>query len=306
MKKRILAVFLAAAALACSLSACGGATTQTSAPSDETTPSSGAPHANELNVGIAQDLDDSLDPYQMTAAGTREVMFNVFEGLVKPDSSGNYVNAVASDVSISEDGLTYVFTLRDNVVFHNGATCTPDDVLYSFETCAATSVNSAVMEALSAVASMTVEGDTLTMVLSAPNSDFLSYVASVYIVPAGYTEQATQPVGTGPFKFVSRSVQENIILEKHDEYYGEPAHLDKVTYKIYEDNTALFTALDAGALDLVAHLTIDQVNNLSNGYQVLEGTMNLVQALYLNNAVEPFNDVRVRQALCELRAGQQA
>ena len=274
MKKRILAVFLAAAALACSLSACGGATTQTTAPSDETTPSSGAPHANELNVGIAQDLDDSLDPYQMTAAGTREVMFNVFEGLVKPDSSGN------------------------NVVFHNGAACTPDDVLYSFETCAATSVNSAVVEALSAVASMTVEGDTLTMVLSAPNSDFLSYVASVYIVPAGYTEQATQPVGTGPFKFVSRSVQENIILEKHDEYYGEPAHLDKVTYKIYEDNTALFTALDAGALDLVAHLTIDQVNNLSNGYQVLEGTMNLVQAIYLNNAVEPFTDERVRQALC--------
>ena len=298
MKKRILAVFLAAAALTCSLSACGGATTQTTTPSDETTPSSGAPHANELTVGIAQDLDDSLDPYQMTAAGTREVMFNVFEGLVKPDSSGNYINAVASDVSISEDGLTYVFTLRDNVVFHNGAACTPDDVLYSFETCAATSVNSAVVEALSAVASMTVEGNTLTMTLSAPNPDFLSYVASVYIVPAGYTEQATQPVGTGPFKFVSRSVQENIILEKHDEYYGEPAHLDKVTYKIYEDNTALFTALDSGALDLVAHLTIDQVNNLSNGYQVLEGTMNLVQALYLNNAVEPFNNEKVRQALC--------
>ena len=78
MKKRILAVFLAAAALACSLSACGGATTQTPTPSDETTPSSGAAHANELTVGIAQDLDDSLDPYQMTAAGTREVMFNVF------------------------------------------------------------------------------------------------------------------------------------------------------------------------------------------------------------------------------------
>ena len=246
MKKRILAVFLAAAALACSLSACGGATTQTTAPSDETTPSSGAPHANELNVGIAQDLDDSLDPYQMTAAGTREVMFNVFEGLVKPDSSGNYVNAVASDVSVSEDGLTYVFTLRDNVVFHNGAACTPDDVLYSFETCAATSVTSAVVEALSAVTSMTADGNQITMVLSAPNSDFLSYVASVYIVPAGYTEQATQPVGTGPFKFVSRSVQENIILEKHDEYYGEPAHLDKVTYKIYEDNTALFTALSDG------------------------------------------------------------
>ena len=298
MKKRILAVFLAAAALTCSLSACGGATTQTTAPSDETTPSSGGDHGNEIAVGIAQDLDNSLDPYQMTAAGTREVMFNVFEGLVKPDSSGNYVNAVASDVSISEDGLTYTFTLRDGVVFHNGETCTTEDVLYSFETCAATSWTSAVVEALSAVTDLRAEGNQVIVTLNAPNPDFLSYVSSVSIVPAGYDQQATQPVGTGPFKFVSRSVQENIILERHEDYYGTPAYLDRVTYRIYEDSNALFTALNSGALDLVAHLTSDQVSNLTNGYEVLEGTMNLVQALYLNNAVEPFNDVRVRQALC--------
>ena len=298
MKKRILAVFLAAAALTCSLSACGGATTQTTAPSDETTPSSGEPHGNEITVGIAQDLESSLDPYQMTAAGTREVMFNVFEGLVKPDSSGNYVNAVASDVSISEDGLTYTFTLRDGVVFHHGETCTTEDVLYSFETCAATSWTSAVVEALSAVTDLRAEGNQVIVTLNAPNPDFLSYVSSVSIVPAGYDQQATQPVGTGPFKFVSRSVQENIILERHEDYYGTPAYLDRVTYRIYEDSNALFTALNSGALDLVAHLTSDQVSNLTNGYEVLEGTMNLVQALYLNHAVEPFNDVRVRQALC--------
>lgn len=298
MKKRILAVFLAAAALTCSLSACGGATTQTTAPSDETTPSSGEPHGNEITVGIAQDLESSLDPYQMTAAGTREVMFNVFEGLVKPDSSGNYVNAVASDVSISEDGLTYTFTLRDGVVFHNGETCTTEDVLYSFETCAATSWTSAVVEALSAATDLRAEGNQVIVTLNAPNPDFLSYVSSVSIVPAGYDQQATQPVGTGPFKFVSRSVQENIILERHEDYYGTPAYLDRVTYRIYEDSNALFTALNSGALDLVAHLTSDQVSNLTNGYEVLEGTMNLVQALYLNHAVEPFNDVRVRQALC--------
>ena len=91
----------------------------------------------------------------------------------------------------------------------------------------------------------------------------------MYILPKDYTEQSTAPVGTGPFRFVSRSVQENFILERNEDYYGEKAKLDKVTYKIYEDNNALFTALNSGALDLVAHLTIDQVNNLSNGYNVL-------------------------------------
>ncbi len=298
MKKRILAVFLAVACLSCLLSGCGEATKPTPTPSDETTPSSGPSQVNEITVGIAQDLDDSLDPYLMTAAGTREVMFNVFEGLVKPDSDGNYVCAVASDYTISDDALTYTFTIRDGVVFHNGKACTIEDILYSFETCAATSVTSAVVTALSAVTDMAVDGNQIAITLSAPNSDFLSYVASVYIVPADYDKQITQPVGTGPFKYVSRSIQENVILGKHEEYYGQPAHLDRVTYKIYGDASAMFTALNGGALDLVAHLTTEQVNNLTNGYEVLESTMNLVQAIYLNNAVAPFDNEKVRQAMC--------
>ena len=298
MKKRILAVFLAAAALAGSLCACGGATNQAGASSDGTTDSSGAAHANEITVGIAQDLDNSLDPYVSTAAGTREVMINVFEGLVKPDSDGNFVPAVAYDYEVSEDGLTYSFTLRKDVVFHNGDACTMDDVIYSFETCAATSVYSNVVAALSAIVDTAVDGNVVSFTLAEPNSDFLSAVSSVYILPKDYADQATQPIGTGPFKYVSRSVQENFILERHDAYYGDGAKVERVTYKIYEDSTALFNALDSGALDLVAHLTMDQVNNLSNGYTVLEGTMNLVQAIYLNNAVAPFDNELVRQAMC--------
>lgn len=298
MKKTIFAVFLAATVLAGALCGCAGATNQTDASSDGTTDSSGNARGNSITVGIAQDLDNSLDPYVSTAAGTREVMFNVFEGLVKPDSEGNFVEAVASSVDISPDGLVYAFTLRDGVVFHNGTVCTTDDVLYSFETCAATSVYANVVAALSAIVETKVEGNVISFTLAEPNSDFLSAVSSVYILPAGYSDQATQPVGTGPFRYVSRSIQENFVLERHEAYYGEGAKLDRVTYKIFEDSTALFNALDSGALDLVAHLTMDQVNNLSNGYNVLEGTMNLVQAVYLNNAVTPFDNELVRKALC--------
>ncbi len=286
MKKRILAVFLAASAMMCSLCACNGTTSNAEQASDG------------ITVGIAQDLDNSLDPYQTTAAGTREVMFNVFEGLVKPDSDGNFVEAVASKVEISEDGLTYSFTIRDGVVFHNGAACTTDDVLYSFETCAATSVYSNVVEPHPAIVETAVGGNAVSITLAEPNSDFMSAISSVFILPKDYADQATKPVGTGPFKYASRSVQENFVLERHDEYYGQPAGVSKVTYKIYEDANALVTALDSGALDLVAHLTSDQVNNLSNAYEVLEGTMNLVQAIYLNHRVAPFDNEKVRQALC--------
>ena len=309
--KRILAVFLAAALVMCALSACGGTTSASSASSDETTTSSGdssvveaaepADEADdaaltEITVGIPQDLD-SLDPYLMTAAGTREVMLNIYEGLVKANAAGEYVCAVASDYVVSEDALTYTFTLRDDVVFHNGQTMTADDVLYSFETCAATTVLSSVATALSAITDIHADGNDIVITLAEPNSDFIALLSSVFIVPNGYTDLSTAPVGTGPFKFISRSVQENVILEKNYDYYDTPAKLDKVTIKVYEDSTAMVTALNSGALDMVNHLTSSQIETLTNGYNVLSDNMNLVAAMYLNNAVAPFDNVLVRQAL---------
>ena len=301
MKKRIFALFLSALLLTTVLCACGDEKSEEAGGiGSNGTSSSGEPvTGGELVVGISQDLGDSLDPYQMTAAGTREVLFNVYEGLVKPNVSGEYVPAVASDSTVSEDGLTYTFPLREGVLFHNGEAVTAEDVIYSFETCAETTVDTALAAALSSVEDISAEGSTVTITLSEANPDFLSYVGMVYIVPAAYDQQDTAPVGTGPFQFVSRSVQENLILEKFGDYWGEKAYLDQVTFKIYEDANALMSALSAESVDMAFHLTIDQVNTVSGGaYKTLEGTMNLVQALYLNNDVEPFDNEKVRQAMC--------
>ena len=297
MKKRILAAILAAVLMMCLLSACGGATSQTTTPSSENSPSSEEPaHANEIVVGIPQDLD-SLDPFRMGTAGTREVMFNVFEGLIKICPDGSYADAVAEHHAVSEDGLTYTFTLRDGIVFHNGKTVTTEDVLYSFETCVASTVNESVAAALSA-AEISAEGNVITMTLNDTNSDFLAYVSNAYIVPADYADQATAPVGTGPFKFESYSVQDSFVVVKNADYYGTPAELDKVNFKIFANTEAELLALDAGSLDMVAHLQYDQIATLTNGYDVLDGTMNLAVGMYLNNAVEPFDNMLVRQALC--------
>ena len=92
--------------------------------------------AGELNVGIAQDLDSSLDPHKTVKAGTREVMFNVFEGLLKPDASGNLNPAVAESYTVSDDHLLYTFKLRSGVKFHNGQDVTPEDVIWSYQRCA--------------------------------------------------------------------------------------------------------------------------------------------------------------------------
>ena len=108
MKKRIFALFLSVLLLATVLCACGDTKQEETGGvgSDGTSSSGAVVDGGEMVVGIAQDLGDSLDPYQMTAAGTREVLFNIYEGLVKPNASGEYVPAVASDSTVSEDGLT--------------------------------------------------------------------------------------------------------------------------------------------------------------------------------------------------------
>ncbi|MCR4751008.1 MAG: ABC transporter substrate-binding protein [Eubacterium sp.] len=254
--------------------------------------------ANELTVGIAQDFD-SLDPDYMTAAGTKEVLFNVFEGLVKPTSDGEIVPAVASDVQKSEDGLTYTFTLRDGVTFHNGDPVEMEDVIYSIERRKNGEDTAAQLEALSVIADMKSEDKTLTITLSEPSNEFLAFLMNAYIIPADYDQQETAPVGTGPYKFVSRSVQDNLVLERFADYWGEGGSIDKVTFKILEKAEALVTGLQSGALDVVAHMSSDQTAQLEEDeFTIEQGSMNLVQALYLNNAEKPFDDVRVRQALC--------
>ena len=297
MKKKILALLLVLC-LGCSLlTACGGKTNN--GPTGKDTPTgSDRAAANEITVGIAQDLDESLDPHKAVAAGTKEVMFNVFEGLVKPDKDGNLIPAIASEVNVAEDGGSYTFTLRDGVKFHNGEAVTMQDVLYSINRNADDSAGEPLIPALSVIADMTAEDNRLTVTLEQPDSDFLAYM-TLAILPENYDKQDTAPVWTGPFRFVSRTAQDSIVLERFADYWGAPAKLDRVTYKVIENAQGLLLGLQSGALDLVSHLGSTQTSQLSEkDFRIEEGTMNLVQALYLNNAEKPFDDVRVRQALC--------
>lgn len=284
MKKKAIALILAAV-MVFSLCSCGNKQSERK-------------QNNEIVIGIGQDLGDSLNPYQMTAAGTKEIMTNVYEGLYKVMPSGEYVQALVDKTDISEGGKVYKFTLKDGVKFHNGKIMTVDDVLYSFETCKNITVDSSLPGILND-AQIVGEGNTVTITLPAANNDFFAYLSLVYIIPEGSSDEVvTAPIGTGPYKFVSRSVQENIVFEKFDEYWGTPADIKKITCNIYENSTAMIAALNAGAIDIAAHLTLDQVKGLGDDYNIVEDTMKLVQALYLNNAREPFNDVRIRQAIC--------
>ena len=257
MKKKLLALFLALVMVGAVLPGCGDGSKDPGGQGNNG--KTGEPvKGGEITVGIAQDLDDSLDPHQTVAAGTREVLFNIFEGLVKPNSDGEMIPAVAEKYTLSEDGTTYTFTLREGVKFHNGQTVTAEDVVYSINRCAAVpeGQEKPLVAAFSAVKSVeALDEKTVAVTIAQRDLEFIGYMTAA-IIPADYENQDTAPVGTGPFKFVSRTPQQDFVMERFEDYWGAPVWLDK------------------------------------------EGTMNLVQAIYLNNQAKPFDNQLVRQALC--------
>lgn len=281
---KALTLLLVSAMLAVALCGCGGDKTEGG--------------SSKITIGIPQDLEDSLDPHIAVAAGTKEILFNIYEGLMKPDSDGNLFPAVAESYSVSEDGLTYTFVLRDKVKFHNDKEVTAEDVLYCIERNADDGSGNALIPAFLNLDKYYADGNSIVIELKEPNPDFLQYM-TMAIIPKDNENPDTNPIGTGPYKYVSRSPQENIILKRFDAYWGEPAFIEDVTLKICANADTIVMDLMGGSVDLFARVTTAQVLQLQGAdFEILEGTMNLVQAMYLNNAVEPFDDVRVRQALC--------
>ncbi|MBQ9827909.1 MAG: ABC transporter substrate-binding protein [Lachnospiraceae bacterium] len=296
MKKRFLSILLVMVIAAAALTGCGGGkqnaeSTSGTDPSDEQPTSGGS-----VKVGMTQDLV-SLDPHSISDAGTRNVVFNIYEGLVKPTADGDLIPAVASDYKISEDGMTYTFTLRDGIKFHNGDSVTAKDIVYSLKRYAEIQGESSafsVVEKIEAVDDKTVE-----ISLKEKNTEFLPQL-TVAIIPESITDIAKEPVGTGPFKFESYTPGQKLILVKFDDYWqpGKP-YLDSVEFKIIANMETAYTQLQSGSIDILNYLTIDQVESLSKDkFNVVTGSMNLIHALYLNNDYEPLRDVRVRQAIC--------
>jgi peptide/nickel transport system substrate-binding protein len=281
-------------------------TTKSLTAGDHTTDSEPV-YGGSVTVGVQQDFD-SLDPHLAGTAGTSEVLFNIFEGLVKPDTDGNLIPAVASDYDIAEDGRSYTFTLRDGIHFHNGQSVTIEDVIYSIERCAGKleGQTEPLVSAYSVITEVQkVDERTVRLVLAEPNTELIGYLAAA-IIPKGYDNQAQAPIGTGPFRFVSYSPQQSLVVEKFDDYWqdGVP-YLDQVTFRIVANTDSAMMELKGGSIDIYPYLTDDQARELGGQFDVLIGSSNLVQALFLNNIEPPFDDLRVRQALCNTIDPQQ-
>lgn len=293
MKKILLGVMTLVMTTA--LCACSGGTDKDQ-PGNSGSAQSDSTSGGSVVVGITQDID-SLDPHNVAYAGTREVLFNVFEGLVKPNSDGELVPAVAGEVNVSDDAKVYTFTLRDGITFHDGSAVTVEDVVYSVNRYADIQGESSAFSNIKEIA--TPDEKTIEISLNEGDSEFLANLTCAVIPKANEANVNKNPIGTGPFKYESYAPGESFVVAKYDGYWlADCPKLDKVTFKIETDADAALTALQAGSIDIYQYLTTDQATVLQNaGFTIMEGSVNYVQGMFLNNNFEPFKNKLVRQAL---------
>ncbi|HPL28737.1 MAG TPA: ABC transporter substrate-binding protein [Anaerolineae bacterium] len=267
------------------------------------TPAGSPQRGGALTVAIAAD-PDGLDPHKTVAAATFQITRNIYDTLVQADDKGRIVPDLALSWEPSADGLTWTFTLREGVKFHNGRTMTADDVKYSFERLLAPETASPRAKDFAVVQSVAApDAKTVVFTLKAPSAPFLSNLAYGWAAIVPQEAAATlrdQPVGTGPFKVVQWVKDSHVALERFDDYFvpGVP-YLDTATFRVITDPSSRMAALRAGEVDVIPELPVQEVAAVRQeaDLKIIEVPFNGIQYIAVNNAQPPFDNVKVRQAL---------
>ncbi len=281
-----------------------------------------APQANggTIVVGLS-DAPVTLDPADHRSRQSETVIRNMFDGLVTRDTRSGVHLQLAESMDWTDD-RTLDIKLRQGVKFHNGSEMTADDVVFTFERIINENmieypdVHSSPRKGLIApLESIEKTGDySVVMHFSAPWPPAMQLLVHQQIVPKAYIEEVgTQgfvenPVGTGPFKFVSASEGlEEVVMERFADYYGGSPDLapvgaacvDRVIFRVIPEASTRAAALLAEEVQIIQSVPSDLVSRLKENDNVAVKTAPGTQPkwLELNVNQPPFDDVRVRQAL---------
>ncbi|MFT4136234.1 ABC transporter substrate-binding protein [Microbacterium sp.] len=279
------------------LTACSGSP-EPSASSD----AAGTPDP-DASVSIRLVLEPSnLDIRETAGAALDQILIdNVYQGLVARTPEQEIVPALASDYDVSPDGLTYTFTLREGVSFHDGQALTPQDVIWSLSQ---VKDNASYRDSarLAKVASITADGQKITITLSQPDSSFLWNLtgrAGLVLKEGDTIDRKTKTNGTGPFTLASWKQGDSITFERNDAYWGEKAKVAEVVFDYIPDTQAALNGALAHELDVLTGFDAtlkDQVEadgdfSLELGASTDKGT------LAMNATTGALADKRVRQAI---------
>jgi len=262
---------------------------------------------------------DTLDPQISDSRHTTIISDQIFDSLLYADKDGNLYPTLATSWEMSADGLHYTFELRKDVKFHDGTVFNAEAVKYNLDRLADPDTGSLMfLSQFPQYESTDVLGDyTVRINLKSRMGSFLFSLANrISIVSPtaaekwGVKDFGFHPVGTGPFKFVEWIPQEEVVLEKNEDYnwgpaspaanHSGPAYLDKVIIKYVTESSTRSAVLDTGEADISIRVQEYDIKRFDSDpdfvvhKQMVAGTPTM---FILNTNKPPLDDVRVRQAL---------
>lgn len=292
------------------LAACSGGNSSSSEAGDKSQGSSENPassRGNELVIGVTSE-PQNWDPIDTFLLDWSTVATSVFEGLVDRNNDLEIQPGLAESWEYVDD-KTLVFKLRQGVTFHNGEPFNADAVKYTFDRLLGELGQQGPQYSnYTSIESVEVNDEyTVTFHLNTVDPVLITKLASygAVIVPPGYIAENgeeyfdTHPVGTGPFKMTGYDRDQQIVLEKNENYWKEGLpKLDKVTFKVIPEASTRLAELQTGSIDIMKRVEVSQAETVkSKDYlELMETGTPTVFALRFDTSIEPFDDVKVRQA----------
>ncbi|WP_019172601.1 ABC transporter substrate-binding protein [Pseudaminobacter salicylatoxidans] len=267
---------------------------------------------NVLIVGqIAE--PQSLDPHTVTATNDFRILVNVYDGLVRyKDGTLEVEPALAESWTVSEDGKTYTFELRQGVKFHDGSDFDAQAVKFNFDRMLREdhpyydtgpfplSFNFASIDAVN-----TLDDHTVEFKLKEPFAPFLSnlaYPTGLIVSPAAVEkygkEYGRHPSGTGPFKFAEWQSNQRVVVERNADYWGGAPALEAIVFRPIADANTRVAEMMAGGIDVMVEVPPDNLATFrqDQNFTVTEQAGPHVWFAILNARTGPFQDKKVRQA----------
>jgi peptide/nickel transport system substrate-binding protein len=308
MKKilRLSALVLVVALCVAALSGCSSA--------KSTVPTTSTSAATADTFTYAQGADPrGLDPALVEDGESSKIIVNIYEGLLKyaPDST-KVEPSLAETWTISPDGLTYTFKLKQGVKFQDGTDFNADAVKFNIDRQLPPKVTPDMSYASFVYGSVkdvvVVDPNTVTINLTAKNTAFLANLAMSLAAPIvspkaltdGNNSVMEKPVGTGPYKFVKWAKGENVVLTANDTYWGEKAKTKNVVFRIIADNSARVLALNNGEVDMIDGIDATVVDKItSGGDKLFEARGMNVNYMAYNTTTPMFKDAAARKAVSQ-------
>lgn len=296
------------------LSACTG-DDSTSTDADATDDSTGN---DDKTLIFGRGADSiQLDPSKVTDGESIYVTNQIYDTLVRYKEENTEVRpALATEWGTSDDGLTWTFTLREGVKFHDGTDFNAEDVVFNFERWATSGefiyygymFGASEDDLGGIIESVEATGDyEVQFTLSEPNAPFLQTlamppfaIASPDAVEKHGEDYFKNPVGTGPFVFEEWVTDDQITLSKNEDYFDEIANVDTVIFRTIPDNGARFLELQAGSIDMMTGLNPQDISTAEDdeGLQIIRRPSMNVSYMAMNTSKEgPMSDKKVRQAV---------